>query len=84
MDIKGEIRNFIQSNFIGSDDPLAIEDDENIFESGFVDSSFAMQLVVFIEESFDIQIADDDLDLVNFTTINRIVQFINKKKVVEY
>ena len=84
MDIKGEIRGFIESNLIAFDDPLAIEDDDNIFESGFVDSSLAMQLVIFIEKSFDIQIADEDLDLVNFITINRIVQFVNRKKAVEY
>ena len=45
-----------------------------------VDSSIAMQLVNFIEETFHIQIADEDLDLVNFSSINRMVKFIDNKK----
>lgn len=80
MDIKERIRDFIKSNVIAFDDDLTIEDDDNIFESGFVDSSVAMQLVIFVEEAFSVQVTDDDLDLVNFSTINRIVQFINDKK----
>ena len=79
MKIKEKVREFIELNLITLDDDLTIQGDDNIFESGFVDSSFAMQLVTFIEETFSIQIADEDLDLLNFSTINRIVQFIGKK-----
>jgi acyl carrier protein len=74
------VRDFIESNLLTFDDGLSIENDDNFFELGFVDSSVAMQLVIFVEEKFDIQVTDDDLDLINFSTINRIVQFINKKK----
>ncbi len=81
MDIEEKVRDFIESNLIAFDDDLSIGEDDNIFESGFVDSSVAMQLVIFVEEAFDIQVADDDLDLANFSTINRIVQFIARKTV---
>lgn len=79
MDINERVRDFIESNLLAFDDDLTIEDDENIFETGFVDSSVAMQLVIFVEEEFNIQVTDEDLDLVNFSTINRLVQFINRK-----
>lgn len=79
MDINERVRDFIESNLLAFDDDLTIEDDENIFETGFVDSSVAMQLVIFVEEEFNIQVMDDDLDLINFSTINRLVQFINRK-----
>jgi len=79
LNINESVRNFIESNLIAFDDDFTIDDDDNIFESGFVDSSVAMQLVVFVEGEFNIQVTDEDLDLVNFSTINRLVQFINKK-----
>ena len=79
MNINESVREFIESNLIAFDDDFTIDDDDNIFESGFVDSSVAMQLVIFVEEKFGIQVTDDDLDLINFSSINRIVQFINKK-----
>ena len=75
-----KIRQFLMANLLAFDDDLSIEDDENIFESGFVDSSFAIQLVVFVEEGFGVEVTDEDLDLANFSTINRIVQFIDRKK----
>ena len=83
MDIKGKIRDFMRANLIAFDDDLTLGDDDNIFESGFVDSSVAMQLVIFVEEAFNIQVTDDDLDLVNFSSINRIVEFISRKETIE-
>ncbi len=80
MNINEKIRDFFKENLLAFDDDLTIENDDNIFEEGFVDSSFAMQLVTFVEEAFYIQVTDDDLDLVNFSTINRLVEFINKKR----
>ena len=79
LNINERVRYFIESNLLAFDDDLTIEDNDNIFETGFVDSSVAMQLVVFVEEEFNIQVTDEDLDLVNFSTINRLVQFINRK-----
>ncbi|MGV7224953.1 MAG: acyl carrier protein [Nitrospinales bacterium] len=79
MKIKERVREFIELNLITLDDDLTIQEDDNIFESGFVDSSIAMQLVTFIEETFNIQIIDEDLDLLNFSTINQIVKFIDNK-----
>jgi methoxymalonate biosynthesis acyl carrier protein len=79
LNIKESVRDFIESNLIAFNDDVTIDDDDNIFESGFVDSSVAMQLVIFVEEKFGIQVTDDDLDLINFSTISRMVQFINRK-----
>lgn len=80
MNVDEIIRQFLIVNLISFDEDPKIGDDENIFESGFVDSTLAIQLVNFIEEKFKIIITDDDLDLLNFSTINRIVQFIERKR----
>jgi acyl carrier protein len=74
------IRQFILSTLLTFDDEVTIEDAENIFETGFVDSSFAMQLVVFLQQEFGIQVTDDDLELSNFSTIDRMVRFVRRKK----
>jgi acyl carrier protein len=80
LNLNKKIRDFFRENLLAFDDDLIIEDDDNIFEEGFVDSSFAMQLVTFVEKGFNIQITDDDLDLINFSTINRLVEFIHRKR----
>lgn len=56
-----------------------LKDDEDIFELGFVNSLFSMQLVLFIEKEFGIVIGNNDLDLNNFRTINSITGLIGKK-----
>jgi methoxymalonate biosynthesis acyl carrier protein len=52
---------------------------ENIFTAGYVDSLFAMQLIMFIEKKFDIQIEPEDLDLANFCSVTAIERFVREK-----
>ncbi len=54
-------------------------DDDNIFETGLVNSLFALQLVSFIEQEFDISIENEELDIQHFKDINSIASLISKK-----
>jgi methoxymalonate biosynthesis acyl carrier protein len=56
-----------------------IEDSEDLFSSGLVNSLFAAQLVMFVESEFDISVAGDDLDMNNFKSIDNMYEFILKK-----
>lgn len=56
-----------------------LEDEEDIFALGFVNSLLAMQLVNFVEKEFDISIEDEDLDLDNFRTVTNIDALIARK-----
>ena len=80
MELSEKIRELITKNLIIFDDDVVFIDDDNIFEKGFVNSLFAMKLVTFIEDKFDIEVDNDDLSIANFSTINKIVSFIEKKK----
>lgn len=60
---------------------LDLQDDQDIFDMGFVNSLFAMQLVLFVEKEFDITIENDDLDMDNFRTVNAIARLVERKKV---
>ncbi|MGA4722138.1 acyl carrier protein [Fictibacillus nanhaiensis] len=56
-----------------------IQNDEDIFSLGFVNSLFAMQLVLFIEQNFEISVETQDMDLENFRTVNKMIAFVEKK-----
>ncbi|MGV2831533.1 acyl carrier protein [Myxosarcina sp. GI1(2024)] len=56
--------------------------DEDIFALSFVNSMFAMQLVLFIEQEFQISIENEDLELENFRTIDSISNLIKRKTAV--
>ncbi|MBV6699444.1 acyl carrier protein [Kitasatospora aureofaciens] len=46
-----------------------VEPDQDLFASGVVSSMFAMQLVVHLEDAYDIAIVGGDLKLDNFRTV---------------
>ena len=75
-----KIREFIRENLITLEDEVSFKDDDNIFELGLVDSPFAIELVLFIEEEFEIEILDSDLDIENFVSVERIAEFVKRKK----
>lgn len=54
--------------------------DDHLFESGIVNSLFAVQLMTFLEKSFAIEIGMDDLDIENFKSVNATTAFVMKKK----
>ena len=73
--MKAKIREFL-GRFI---DESSVGDDDNIFETGLVNSLFALQLVSFIEQEFDISIENEELDIQHFKDINSIASLISKK-----
>ena len=77
--IKEEIRELINKNLVIEDDADGIKDSDNIFEMGYVNSLFAMKLVNFIEDEYDIIIENDELNLENFSSINAITEKKKKK-----
>lgn len=76
-DIRNETKAFINRFFHN----IELQDDQDIFAMGFVNSLFAMQLVMFVENDFGITVENDDLDIDNFRSINAIVKLIERKAV---
>jgi acyl carrier protein len=58
-----------------------LQDEVDIFASGFVNSLFAMQLVLFLESEFAINIERDDLKLDNFRSVNALDDLVKRKSV---
>jgi methoxymalonate biosynthesis acyl carrier protein len=56
-----------------------IEDDDDIFDLGIVDSLFALQLVAFVESEFSIVAERHDLDIRNFCSIAALSAFVDGK-----
>ena len=73
--IKETIKQFI----LRSIDFAQLEDDENLFESGLVNSLFAVQLMTFIEKTFSLEVGMDDLDIENFKSLGATTAFVRKK-----
>lgn len=55
-------------------------EDENIMELGLVHSLFMIQLIMFIEKNFQVEIDDDDLDMEQIGTVRQIVSLIERNQ----
>ncbi len=75
LDIKGRIKGFI----VSAVNMPNLADDDDLFESGIVNSLFAIQLMTFIEKSFAIEVGMDDLDIENFKSLNATAAFVVRK-----
>ena len=73
--IKETVRDFI-SNSVKI---AGVNDDENLFETGIVNSLFAVQLMTFIEKTFAIEVGPEDLDIENFKSLNAMMAFVLRK-----
>jgi methoxymalonate biosynthesis acyl carrier protein len=50
--------------------------DQDLFSTGLVSSMFAMQLVVHLEEAYDIAIVGPELKLDNFRTVRAMTELV--------
>jgi acyl carrier protein len=66
------IRAFIEAKY-----PQAVvNDDQDIFALGFVNSLFALELVMFVEKTFGFQVPNEEIKLDNFRTIAAMEQLV--------
>lgn len=72
---RAKFRAFLARSF----QKVELRDDQDIFALGFVNSLFAMQLVLFIEKEFAITVENEDLDIDNFRSIDALVHLVERK-----
>lgn len=79
MNIAGKIREFIEENLVVWEDDISFSDTDNIFQLGFVNSLFAMKLLNFVEGEFDIKIENNEIELVNFSSVANMERLVKNK-----
>lgn len=70
------VRDFVTRHVGGAE----VTDDEDIFAAGYVNSLFAVQLVMWIERTFDVAMTGADLDLDHLRSIARITRFVASRR----
>ncbi len=74
-----QIRRYIADRTNGVD----VLDDEDLYANGHVTSLFAVQLVLWLQRTFNIRIERGDLDLDNFRSIQAIERFVDAKRAAD-
>ena len=75
-DVCGQIRDFLHKKFPNAE----ITDDQDIFALGYVNSLFAMELVLFIEQAFGEEVPNEDLEIDNFRSVDAMTSMLERRR----
>lgn len=75
------LRGFIVQNFLYGDATVSLAENDSFSERGIVDSTGILELVAFVEESFKISVADEEILPDNFDSLAKLVEFVRRKQV---
>ena len=74
--IKEIVTKFLQSK----KEDVKLEGDTDLFEKGFVNSLYALDIVTFLEKTFNIKLGKKDITKDNLSSINKIVELVSSLK----
>jgi acyl carrier protein len=79
MEIEPQIRTYIAENLLFSDNGFPYGDDASFLQEGIVDSIGVMELVNFVESTFNISIDDHELIPDNLDSVSQLANFVRSK-----
>ena len=79
MSIENQIKAYIVENFLFSDNGYELAEDASFLEEGIVDSTGVLELVMFVEETYDIAVEDEEIVPENFDSVGQLAAYISRK-----
>ncbi|SFL90448.1 Acyl carrier protein [Paenibacillus sp. 1_12] len=81
QDLLSQLEAHIRNRYEIEPDDDEFTNDVHLFDYGYVDSIGATALIAHIEQTYDIQVTNQDLMLYSMNTVREIADFIQKKTV---
>jgi acyl carrier protein len=80
MSAKQQVRRFILTNYLFTEDEKKLVDGESLMQSGTMDSTGILELIMFLEEAFGIKVADEEMVPANLDSVQNVVAFVERKQ----
>ncbi len=77
--IEEMLRSYIADNILFSENGYPFSDDASFIENEILDSTNILELVMFVEEEFNILTEDNEIIRENFDSIDKIACFTRRK-----
>jgi acyl carrier protein len=74
-----QVREYVVENFLLGEDEEEFSDETSFLESGLIDSTGILELVSFLEEAFEIEIADEEMIPDNLDSVESVARFVALK-----
>jgi len=78
--LRNEIRRFVLDELLMGDAGAMLGDDESFLETGTIDSTGVLEVVMFLEQHYEMKVQDRELVPENLDSVQRLVQFVMRKK----
>ncbi|MFC1610544.1 acyl carrier protein [Myxococcota bacterium] len=79
-EIEKAVRDFVVENFLFGNEEEAPEPETSFLEQQLIDSTGVLELVFFLENTYEIKIADDELVPDNLDSLRKIATFVQNKR----
>jgi acyl carrier protein len=73
-----EVREFVVTNFLFGDGG-SLQDDTSFLSSAIVDSTGILELILFLESTYDVKVQPEEMVPENFDSVNRVARFLTQK-----
>jgi acyl carrier protein len=73
-----EIRDYVVTNFLFGD-ASSLQDNTPFLDSGIIDSTGILELIMFLEQTYDIKVEPEEMIPENLDSVNKVVQFVGRK-----
>lgn len=80
MPVETQIRHYILENFLYTSDESKLRNTDSFLEDGIVDSTGILELLMFVEETFGIQVEDEEVLPDNFDSVERLKRYVQMKR----
>jgi acyl carrier protein len=77
--LETQIRSYILENFLYTSDVSKLRNDDSFLEEGILDSTGILELLMFVEETFGVQVDDEEVVPENFDSVDRLMRYILRK-----
>jgi len=79
--IEAQIRPFVVERFMFGQGADTLANDASFLESGLIDSTGVLELIMFLEDRFGIRVADEEMLPENLDTVSAIATYVRRKNI---
>jgi acyl carrier protein len=78
--VEQELRQFVIDNFLFGQTDVAFTNEDSFMERGIIDSTGVLELVAFLEKTYQIKVEGEDLIPANLDSIANLLRFLEAKR----
>lgn len=74
------VRDFLTENFLYMRPDFVLGDTDSLLENGVIDSMGVLEVINFLEDSFGVKTADEEISEANLGSLQAIARFVVEKQ----